>query len=250
MGAQHSLRAAVMAPTVAASYFDPTPYATTVLAYYNAAAITGKTDGNAISQWDDLSGNGRHLTQATGSKQPLYKTAIFGAAPAVRCDGVDDFLAYLAGGVWHSLDTVTVYARTIRRGHTDDMGTLSLTEASAGAFDYASPDALLFGYEAGATSIADYRNGVGFASQTHPGTGTSFVRAAKFDATNHRAYLNGTGGSSESSPGAFGFVKLVVGGRIQSGAAAAPFSQIDYGAILLVAEASSDVNRAAIEAGL
>jgi hypothetical protein len=50
------------------------------------------TDGVAVSQWNDQSGNARHLTQATGTKQPLFKTAIQNGYPAIRCDGTDDFM--------------------------------------------------------------------------------------------------------------------------------------------------------------
>lgn len=32
-------------------------------------------DGTALAQWNDLSGNGRHATQGTGSKQPLFRSA-------------------------------------------------------------------------------------------------------------------------------------------------------------------------------
>lgn len=32
-------------------------------------------DGTALSQWNDLSGNGRHATQGTGANQPLFRSA-------------------------------------------------------------------------------------------------------------------------------------------------------------------------------
>jgi hypothetical protein len=47
----------------------------------------------AVSQWNDISGNAHHLTQATGSKQPLVLPALINGYPAVRFDGVDDFMA-------------------------------------------------------------------------------------------------------------------------------------------------------------
>lgn len=60
--------------------------------WQDAAQITGLNDGDAVSSWADSSGNGLALTQATGTKQPLYKTGIFGSQPAVLFDGVDDEL--------------------------------------------------------------------------------------------------------------------------------------------------------------
>lgn len=46
---------------------------------------------SAVATWDDISGNGRHATQATGTKQPTL-TTINGVA-AVAFDGTDDVLA-------------------------------------------------------------------------------------------------------------------------------------------------------------
>jgi len=48
-------------------------------AYYDARYLLGKgvalpADGAAISQWVDLSGNGRHLTQATSANQPKFRS--------------------------------------------------------------------------------------------------------------------------------------------------------------------------------
>lgn len=57
--------------------------------------ITGKVDGDAISSWATHSAVGGPLQQTTGARQPLYKTNINNSKPAVRFDGVDDFLLTL-----------------------------------------------------------------------------------------------------------------------------------------------------------
>ena len=56
---------------------------------------TPPADGAAVSQWDDASGNGRHATQATGSKQPVYRASAtkLNNQPAVQGDAADDALA-------------------------------------------------------------------------------------------------------------------------------------------------------------
>jgi hypothetical protein len=51
--------------------------------------ISGLSDGNAVSQWDDVSRSGWNATQATSALQPLYKTAIQGGQPVVRFDGAN-----------------------------------------------------------------------------------------------------------------------------------------------------------------
>lgn len=71
--------------------------------WFDATQITGKTDGQAISQWDDESGNDDHLVQGTGDNQPLYKTGIQNSLPAVLFDGSND-----------RLDIATIAADTSR----------------------------------------------------------------------------------------------------------------------------------------
>lgn len=61
--------------------------------WLDASQITGKADGEAVSQWNDLSGNANHLLQATSTRQPLYKTGIKNSLPVVRFDGEDDWMA-------------------------------------------------------------------------------------------------------------------------------------------------------------
>lgn len=59
-------------------------------------ADQGITIATGVSQWDDLSGNGRHYTQATGSAQPTWgATAGPNGTPAITGDGVDDNLRAL-----------------------------------------------------------------------------------------------------------------------------------------------------------
>jgi len=45
-----------------------------------------KDGSNYVSKWNDLSGNGRHLLQATGTNQPLFST------DQIIFDGIDNFL--------------------------------------------------------------------------------------------------------------------------------------------------------------
>ena len=56
-------------------------------------SITGLADGDPVAGWPDASGGGRNLAQATASKRPAFRTNVVDGRPAVRFDGVDDFLA-------------------------------------------------------------------------------------------------------------------------------------------------------------
>lgn len=79
--------------------WSPASLAVAPMLWLDASAITGKVDGDPISQWDDVSGRSNHATQVVSTKQPLYKTNILGypsplslTLPVVRFDGTDDFL--------------------------------------------------------------------------------------------------------------------------------------------------------------
>jgi hypothetical protein len=60
--------------------------------WLDASQIVGLNDGDPVTTWSDLSGNGYDATQATASKKPLYKTNIKNGRPCVLSDGVDDAL--------------------------------------------------------------------------------------------------------------------------------------------------------------
>lgn len=67
-----------------------TPAEITTVAWYDANDATTITEsGGAVSQWDDKSGNARHLTQATGSEQPITGTD-FNGLNSITFDGSDD----------------------------------------------------------------------------------------------------------------------------------------------------------------
>ncbi len=55
-----------------------------------ADKLTGFNDGDAVTTWPDLSGNGYDVTQGTAGSRPLYKTNIFKDKPALLFDGTDD----------------------------------------------------------------------------------------------------------------------------------------------------------------
>jgi hypothetical protein len=57
-----------------------------------ADRISGLVDGDPVTTWADLSGQGNNATQGTGAAKPTYKTNIVNGRPALLFDGVDDFL--------------------------------------------------------------------------------------------------------------------------------------------------------------
>ena len=86
---------------------DWTPAHTNTAAWYDSADAGTITDsGGAVSQWDDKSGNGHHITQANGANRPIYSTNAWnGVQPAILFDGSDD---YLEGATQQTEGTVTL----------------------------------------------------------------------------------------------------------------------------------------------
>lgn len=69
------------------------PSRTTTALWLDAADETTFTkSGEAISQWNDKSGNARHVTQATSANQPLYKAGTVNGLASVLFDGSNDVL--------------------------------------------------------------------------------------------------------------------------------------------------------------
>jgi hypothetical protein len=73
------------------------------------AAWYSDTGSNA-AQWDDLSGNGRHATQATGVSQPAIVTNALNGRQVRRFDGSNDFLAIADRALLRNLAGATVFA--------------------------------------------------------------------------------------------------------------------------------------------
>lgn len=69
--------------------FTPATVSGLVGWYYSESGITIAT---GVSQWDDLSGNGNHLTQSSAGLQPAYIAAFQNGKHAVRTDGSDDYM--------------------------------------------------------------------------------------------------------------------------------------------------------------
>lgn len=86
-----AIMAVVTLPSgVVANYDSDTP---TSLWEDSARTIQASDNADVIGSEDDISGNGRHITQATTINKPTLRTAILNSKPIVRFDGTDDFLA-------------------------------------------------------------------------------------------------------------------------------------------------------------
>lgn len=63
---------------------------------YSDAGTTAAVAEDPVQQWNDLSGNDRHASQATLAARPLFKTNVLNGKPVLRFDGVDDWMRTVA----------------------------------------------------------------------------------------------------------------------------------------------------------
>lgn len=105
----------------------------------DAATIT--SSGGKVSQWNDKSGNGRNVTQATSAAQPSTGTNTLNGLNVLTFDG-GDYLAHSTASTWNFMHNGTVYfvSFVVRAGTSSDpnalyavLGTNNVASASRGA---------------------------------------------------------------------------------------------------------------------
>jgi hypothetical protein len=118
-----------------------------------AGTTAASADADPVGRWDDQSGQGNNVTQATAGKRPLLKLAIQNGRPVIRFDGADDFLSVALtltppGHLFFVSNTTGVgqnAAGTIWHGYTGqrncswNTGEHQVSEGGAGAFVGTAP---------------------------------------------------------------------------------------------------------------
>jgi hypothetical protein len=111
-----------------ASGFNPRSIAG-IAAWYDASVTSSITIATGVSQWNDLSGNGRNLTQGTGNNQPAY-TGTIGTKPALVFDGNNDDMSTATGFALVGADyTWTVFS--VARADAQGTSTVSQDDFSS-----------------------------------------------------------------------------------------------------------------------
>lgn len=93
---------------------------TNLRAWYEADTDVTES-GGAVSQWDDQSGNGFHLTQGTAANKPTYEATGLNSKPTISFDGTGDYLAVT--GLGGALTSFTV-AMVCKPGTTNNDETM------------------------------------------------------------------------------------------------------------------------------
>ena len=155
-------------------------------AHYDASDTSSITVATGVSQWNDLSGNARHLLQATAASQPTYSLA----NKSVTFDGTDDYMKAVA----FTLGQPTTYYIV--------MNQVSWTNQDF-MFDGDTGDSVVLYQNSVTPNLAIYA-GVGFSEYAGLDVGADGVACAVFNGasssikTDNLAPLNGDAGTADA----------------------------------------------------
>ncbi len=126
--------------------------------YQTAGGAAAILDADPAGQWQDLSGNGRHLVQATAGSRPVVKTGANGldGHSVIRLDGTDDYLTNAIAFPLIATQTrfYVVQKRSAPDGTTRIMQGTSSTNSFLGARSTNSPTGWIWGTnQAGGTQV-------------------------------------------------------------------------------------------------
>lgn len=86
------------------------------LATYQSVGGAASGDGAVVGQWQDLSGNGHHFTEATTAAKPTRRFNVKNGHPALQFDDVDDRLTITYGAALAQPLTVFMVAQMAATG--------------------------------------------------------------------------------------------------------------------------------------
>jgi hypothetical protein len=162
--------------------------------------ISGLSDGNAVSQWDDASRSGWNVTQGTAGARPTYKTAIQGGQPVVRCDGGDRLIN-------SSVSTSQTFSF---------LSVFQISPSDGGGaviFDsYNSTQCVFYRGVSGGDQSGNFALGAGSGSSSVASANNNWnVAAGQFSASTSFCSFNGTKTTVASSIGTNGLSGISVG---------------------------------------
>lgn len=99
----------IVSPPPASGFWTPANIVTQ--AWFDADDAGTITIATGVSQWDDKSGNGRHVSQGTAANQPAYNSTQLNSKPVLTFDGSNDVLQRTGGvtGLMQAIGQAAVY---------------------------------------------------------------------------------------------------------------------------------------------
>lgn len=85
-------------PVTGGSAWIPSDLSAALALWVNDDSNVTDAGAGACSEWQDISGNGYHLTQTSGSSRPLIVAAGLNGRRTIRADGTNDFMVNADAG--------------------------------------------------------------------------------------------------------------------------------------------------------
>jgi hypothetical protein len=187
-----------------ASGFDPRRIAG-ISAWYDASVTSSVTIATGVSQWNDLSGNNRHVFQSTGNNQPAY-TGVINGKLALSFDGTNDKLETASAVTLMGAD----YGMSGFCVATRNLGT-----TIAAQDDFSSPRP--WSWRGRWSTGIGYFHGANVLTLTVPDNSDPFVGTVQQSGAGVSVrYNGGTFATSATAPPAVQFNKVLVVGAISS----------------------------------
>lgn len=208
--------------------FSPADIAT--LHSWFDASVPSSITGSPVSQWSDLSGNGNHITQASGSQKPTTGVHTMNGRNVLTFSQAANTL--LARGSVTIAQPLTVFAvakLTTGLANTQILGNLT------------NPEATLFAFDSGGGG--KWSLYAGSVQQGSIATTLNAVQvSAVFNGASSGLWVDGATSTLGGSPGAAGRTDLEIGD--------ANSWEGDIAEVLIYSSALSTPNRQAVEAYL
>ena len=149
-------------------------------------------NGSAVTQWTDQSSNNRNATQTSGANQPLLVSSAVNGLPAVRFDGVNDYLTFnLPVNGLGGMSIFLVAANTLNQdgvGSQAERAALFWNETAFWGTVYLSPFQSAVNFRFGTTQSD---NRTIYTRPTSVGSDFTLSTAVK-NGTTDSLYVNGT----------------------------------------------------------
>lgn len=156
---------------------------------YNDAGTTLATNGQTVQQWNDQSGNGFNLSQATAGNRPTYQSAGYNSLPAVNFTSASSTVL-ISSVIASALTSKTTSSVFVVGQATSLAGNARLVCFVNGiGSDFQTGMIWIMG--ASGTSVEAYENGA--LSSGTVSTSTNYRLGSVLDGTNHTLYVNNVG---------------------------------------------------------
>ncbi len=204
-------------------------------------------DNSPITEWRDINPQSNRklsvLPPATNSRPRYVEKGFDGFIPAVRFDGVDDFLS--TSNLAISSREIAVFMVAKRRAISVGTSTLSLFSSSADR-DWDNSRSFVAFQEGDGTTLQTF-SVLPRSVATHPGNDIAYIVETIFDGTNNTLYLNGVARPSVATNSVFIPDTMLIGGRWDRSAGMVLSYNGDIAEIIIFSRALTTEDRKEIE---